>query len=300
MRRARQFAYVQLSTRAPAKINLSLAVVGREADGFHRLVSCMVPITLADSLTFVPGGQVDVLACDEPTIPVDQTNLVLRAAAVFRAAHAAAPRGHFWLSKAVPQGAGLGGGSSDAVAALRLLNEASGFPFDADGLRSLATKVGSDCAFFVGCEPCVMRGRGERLDGLPLSLAAAWRGRRVLLVKPARPVSTASAYGWIAESGAYLAEARAEAALAEAIVSGKPESFVALGNSLQASVFAHNPELPAGLAALRSDLGIEAFMTGSGSACFALVEEAPDLNRVRSVLGSAWGPGVWVALTELA
>lgn len=291
---------MQLSTRAPAKINLSLAVVGREADGFHRLVSCVVPLTLADALSFEPGGKILALECDDPSIAADSSNLVLRAAEVFRTAYPSAPPGRFRLSKSVPHGAGLGGGSSDAAAALRLLNEVSGFPFDATRLRSLAAQVGSDCAFFVESVSSVMRGRGEQLEPMPAKLTDTWRGRRVLLVKPARPVSTAAAYGWLAESGHYVAEAKAEAALAGALAHGSPESLVALGNSLQEAVFARTPELPAGLDALRSGLGIHAVMTGSGSACFALVHQSPDLDRVRALLEPIWGPGVWVALTELA
>lgn len=289
---------MKLTARAPAKLNLSLAVVGRGADGFHRLVSCVAPLALADTLEFIPGGDVDTLSCDDPTIPVDATNLVLRAAAAFRQAHPGAPAGSFRLTKAVPHGAGLGGGSSDAAAALRLLNEASGHPFDADRLRAIAAKVGSDCAFFVEPAPAVMRGRGDRLERLPDSVAAGFRGRKVLLIKPALGVSTAEAYGWLAAAGDYASESEAEAALRAA--SGDPSRVVALGNGLQAPVFAHRPELPAGLSALRSATGLHASMTGSGSACFALVEAAPDLAAVRAALAPSWGRDPWVEVTALA
>ena len=289
---------VTLSSRAPAKLNLSLAVVGRGADGFHRLVSCVAPLALSDTLEFTSGGFADRLSCDDPVLPTDATNLVLRAAAVFRAAHPSAPHGHFRLGKAVPHGAGLGGGSSDAAAALRLLNQASGGPFDGDQLRQLAARVGSDCALFVEPTLAVMRGRGEILERLPAETAAAYRGRRVLLLRPAFGIATADAYGWLAADGRYATEPAAEAALAAAL--GSPERIVALGNDLQAPVFARRPELPAGLAALRVTLGITAVMTGSGSACFALLDRPVDLAAVRAVLTPAWGEGVWAQLTELA
>lgn len=289
---------VKLTARAPAKLNLSLAVVGRDADGFHRLVSCAAPLVLADTLTFDTGGRSDTLACDDPSLPSDASNLVLRAASAFRAAYPAAPHGHFHLAKRIPHGAGLGGGSSDAAAALRLLNQAAGSPLAPEALRAVAAKVGSDCAFFVEPMTAVMRGRGERLSPLPASAASAYRGRRVLLIKPAFGVSTAAAYGWLAASARHASEPAAELALAAAL--RDPAAVVALGNSLQAPVFAHHPELPRGLSALRSALGIEAVMTGSGSACFALVDGPVDLAEVRAALTPAWGAGAWVERTELA
>ena len=289
---------VKLTLRAPAKLNLSLAVVGREADGFHRLVSCVVPLALADTLEFSPGGVVDTMDCDDTSVPVDGSNLVLRAAAVFRAAYPSAPHGHFSLSKSIPHGAGLGGGSSDAACALRLLNTASGRPFDNVRLHELATSVGSDCAFFVDPVPMVMRQRGELLSPISASQTAAYHGRHVLLIKPVFGVSTAHAYGWLVADGSYIKESDAEVALAAAL--SNPDAVVKLGNSLQAPVFARHPELARGLAALKSSLGISAFMTGSGSACFALVEGPVDLARVRVALEPAWGSGVWATVTTLA
>lgn len=289
---------MKLSARAPAKLNLSLAVVGRATDGFHRLVSCAVPLALADTLELVTGGVMDVLDCDDGSIPSDGTNLVLRAAAAFRAAHPGAPHGRFRLTKLIPHGAGLGGGSSDAAAALRLLNQASGSPFTPDQLRGLAAKVGSDCAFFIEPAPAVMRHRGDQLSPLPVATASAYRGRRVLLIKPPFGVSTADAYGWLAASATYADERQAEQSLSGALAN--PEAVVALGNSLQAPVFAHHPELPRGLEALRIRLGVNACMTGSGSACFALVDAPIDLAEVRAALTPAWGSGVWVGMTALA
>lgn len=288
-----------LTARAPAKLNLSLAIVGRGSDGFHRLVSCVAPLALCDTLEFVPGGAADTLACDDPSIPADGTNLVLRAAAVFRTAHPAAPHGRFTLRKSVPHGAGLGGGSSDAAAALRLLNAASGRPLGDDRLRALAAQVGSDCAFFVDAEPAILRGRGEVLERLSESHAARMRGRRVLLMKPPFGISTASAYGWLAQAAVYADEGRAELDLADALATGDPARVVALGNGLQPPVFRRHPELAAGLDAVRMSLGISAVMTGSGSACFALVDGVVDLGAVRRALQSAWGPGAWVCQSNL-
>ncbi len=284
-----------LSESAPAKVNLSLAVTGRRPDGFHALVSVVAPLTLADTLAWEPAAR-ESLACDDPTVPSDASNLVLKAAAAYRAVHPAAPLGRFTLAKRVPHGAGLGGGSSDAAAALRLLDRASGSPLGPDRLRAVAASVGSDCPLFIEPRSCVLRGRGERVEPLP----ARWAGRRLLLMKPPFGVPTPDAYRWLAARGAHTPEAVAEAALAGALATGDLASVIALGNDLEAPVFDALPALSRGLAVLRERLGISARLTGSGSACFALVDKAPDLGAVRAVLEPEWGAGTWVDLVDLA
>lgn len=284
---------------APAKVNLSLAVVGRRPDGFHALVSVVVPLTLADTLTWEPAER-ESLACDDPTVPSDGANLVLKAAAAYRAAHPAAPLGRFHLAKRIPHGAGLGGGSSDAAAALRLLDRAAVAPLGPARLREIAAAVGSDCPLFIEPRACILRGRGERVDPVPATVASRWSGRRLLLVKPPFGVPTPEAYRWLATRGAYASEVGAEAALAVALAAGEPAAVVALGNDLEAPVLEALPALSSGLAALRERLGIAARLTGSGSACFALVDGAPDLAAVRATLEPAWGAGTWVSLVDLA
>lgn len=156
-----------LVSAAHAKLNLSLAITGRRADGFHELISLVAPIALADTLTLDVGRPLG-LTCDDASLPVDGSNLVLKAAAAYVKRRPSAPIGHFHLTKKVPHGAGLGGGSSDAAAALRLLDQASGDPLGLEFLETLAAEVGSDCPFFVRGQAAVMRGRGERLEILPL------------------------------------------------------------------------------------------------------------------------------------
>ena len=231
---------------AQAKLNLSLAITGRRADGFHELVSVVAPIALADSLTLDVGRPLG-LTCDDPALPVDGTNLVLKAAAAYARRRPAAPTGHFHLTKRVPHGAGLGGGSADAAAALRLLDRASGDPLGPEALEALAAEVGSDCPFFVRGQTAVMRGRGERLEILPAAARAALAGRKVVLVKPPFGVPTPEAYGLLAKAGKYRPAPQAEAELAAwlAIPTADP---VKLGNDLAAPVFSKYLALPAGLA----------------------------------------------------
>jgi len=287
-----------LVAAAHAKLNLSLAITGRRADGFHELVSLVVPVALADTLTLEVGRPLG-LTCDDASLPVDGTNLVLKAAAAYARRRPSAPTGHFHLSKKVPHGAGLGGGSSDAVAALRLLDQASGAPLGVEALEALAAEVGSDCAFFVRGQSAVMRGRGERLEILPAAARAALAGRKVVLVKPPFGVPTPEAYGLLAKAGRYRPAAQAEAELAAWIARPAADPS-ALGNDLAAPVFAKYLALPVGLASFHRTSGADWQMTGSGSACFAFVSDGFDHARLREDVRRAWGPAAWVEETVIS
>jgi 4-diphosphocytidyl-2-C-methyl-D-erythritol kinase len=283
---------------AQAKLNLSLAITGRRADGFHELVSLVAPIALVDTLTLdvgLPFG----LTCDDAALPVDGTNLVLKAAAAYARHRPSAPTGHFHLTKRVPHGAGLGGGSADAAAALRLLDRASSDPLGPEVLEALAAEVGSDCPFFVRGQAAVMRGRGERLELLPPAARAALAGRKVVLAKPPFGVPTPEAYGLLAKAGKYRPLAQAEAELA-AWLAGPAADPVKLGNDLADPVFTKYVALPAGLASFRRVTGSDWQMTGSGSACFAWVDDGFDQAGLRADAMRVWGPGAWVAETVIS
>jgi 4-diphosphocytidyl-2-C-methyl-D-erythritol kinase len=287
-----------LVSAAHAKLNLSLAITGRRADGFHELISLVAPIGLADSLALDVGRPLG-LTCDDASLPVDGSNLVLKAAAAYVKRRPSAPTGHFHLTKKVPHGAGLGGGSSDAAAALRLLDQASGDPIGLEVLETLAAEVGSDCPFFVRGQAAVMRGRGERLEVLPLAARAALAGRKVVLVKPPFGVPTPEAYALLAKAGKYRPAAQAEAELAAWIAQPAADPS-ALGNDLAAPVFAKYLALPVGLESFRRATGVNWQMTGSGSACFAFVSDGFDHARLRADVRRAWGPGAWVEETVIS
>ena len=287
-----------LVSAAHAKLNLSLAITGRRADGFHELISLVAPIALADTLTLDVGRPLG-LTCDDASLSVDGSNLVLKAAAAYVKRRPSAPTGHFHLTKKVPHGAGLGGGSSDAAAALRLLDQASGDPLGLEVLETLAAEVGSDCPFFVRGQAAVMRGRGERLEILPLAARAALAGRKVVLVKPPFGVPTPEAYALLAKAGKYRPAAQAEAELAAWIAQPAADPSV-LGNDLAAPVFAKYLALPVGLESFRRATGVNWQMTGSGSACFAFVSDGFDHARLRADVRRAWGPGAWVEETVIS
>jgi 4-diphosphocytidyl-2-C-methyl-D-erythritol kinase len=289
---------------APAKLNLFLAITGRRADGFHDLVSVVTPLAMGDTLTLEeqPGAGSDTLACAMPDVPVDASNLVLKAAAAYRKrAGADAPgRVHFILEKETPAGAGLGGGSSDAAATLRGLDRLAQRPLGAAALQACAAEVGSDVPLFLAGVPVVMRGRGEVVEPLGDAAAAALRGRGVLVFKPAFGVSTAWAYGRLKERGAewYVPAAQAEGQLA-AWAKAPAWETLPLENNLERPVFEKYAALPVLLDELRARFGLRCRMSGSGSACFALLEPGSPRAEIEAVIREAWGAESFVRATRL-
>jgi 4-diphosphocytidyl-2-C-methyl-D-erythritol kinase len=289
---------------APAKINLSLAITGRRDDGFHELISLVAPLDWGDTLWLEtqPGNAGDTLACDHPDVPTDATNLVLKAAAAFRKYPATgAPAVHFTLKKEVPAGAGLGGGSSDAAAALRGLNQLAPYPLNPAELHACAAETGSDVPLFLEGTPVVMRGRGEINDPLPPAARDVLRGREILVFKPPFGVPTAWAYRTLREHGLdwYVPAAGAGDTLARWLA--QPTwTTLPLGNNLEYPVFQKYAAIPVLLEELRQQFALRCRMSGSGSACFALLEADSPRLAIEQTIRDAWGPQAVVRATRLA
>jgi 4-diphosphocytidyl-2-C-methyl-D-erythritol kinase len=288
---------------SPAKLNLLLAITGRRADGFHDLVSVVAPVKFGDTLRAEATGTGKfTLVCDDPAVPLDKTNLILRAAELFREA-ANLPVGfgaRFVLEKRIPMGAGLGGGSSNAVAALQALNQLVPQPLSRDTLFNLAVKLGSDCALFLHAAPVVMRGRGERVETLPAEAVVRLRGRRVLIFKPGFGIATAWAYARMAADApkSYLPSSEAEAGLTRWIFSREPAENL-LFNNMERPAFAKYIALPTLLEHLRTEFGLAVAMSGSGSACFALLRADTPLEMVTKRVREAWGAHTFILDTEI-
>ena len=188
-----------LQLEAPAKVNLMLSVNGLREDGFHRITSLMVPVGFGDTLRVRANNEGgDRLTCDQPFVPVDDSNLVLKSAQVFREATGFDGFFDFHLIKRMPVGAGLGGGSSDAVAALKAMDRLADTRLDRALMRTLSAKIGSDCPFFVDAVPAWVRGRGEWLKSVDEAEKRRLQGLRLLLFRPSFGIETAWAYGrWL-------------------------------------------------------------------------------------------------------
>ncbi len=266
-----------IETTAPAKINLSLRVIGARPDGFHDIETLIVPIGIADRLT-VEEAEEWSFSCDDPALPADESNLAVRAARLFFAEAGVEGRVRMRLVKSIPHGAGLGGGSSDAAAALRALNAFYGTPLPREALLRMAALLGSDVPVFVDGRPATCRGRGEIVE--PAVFVARLP---ILLLKPPFGVPTPWAYQhWQGSSD--LAGIRYE-----------PQYFAwgNLENDLERPVFEKYLVLAAMKEWLRRQPETEgALMSGSGSTMFAILREpglgAPLAARAREEYGELW------------
>lgn len=176
--------------RAPAKINLTLNVLGKRADGFHELESLIASLDLCDLLHFKKSDMFS-LSCETHDIPLDETNLITRAVRLFEREMSRACSWRIILEKKIPHGAGMGGGSSDAATTLLALNDLEDAGFSSGKLARLAAEIGSDVPFFIYQQSCMIRGRGELVE--PISVEGL-AGTQILLMKPNFGVSTPDAY----------------------------------------------------------------------------------------------------------
>ena len=180
----------KLQKLAPAKVNLTLKVLGKREDGFHALESLMVPLDLADTLTFERADDY-ILVCDAPGVPVDESNLVTKAVRIFQQRTGERCAWKVTLVKKVPHGAGLGGGSSDAATALLALNELEHANLSNEALAEMSAVIGSDIPFFIYQQACLIEGRGEVVT--PVEMPEL-KGVEILLLKPSFGVDTPDAY----------------------------------------------------------------------------------------------------------
>ena len=155
----------KLTLKAYAKVNLAFEVLGRRDDGYHDIASVIQTIDLCDTLTLEPADDI-TLSCDDPDLE-SPDNLVLKAAHLLRETTDCNVGAHITLQKAIPIAGGLGGGSSDAAAALKGLNRLWGLGLSVEELTTLAAEIGSDVPFFVRGGTAMMHGRGERIRPLP-------------------------------------------------------------------------------------------------------------------------------------
>lgn len=258
---------------APAKVNLRLRVLGRRPDGFHEIDTLFQAIDLADDVGVRLEGEGIRLRVSGGDVGPERENLAYRAAARFAELMGRPDGVEIDLTKRVPAGAGLGGGSSDAAAVLRCLAEFAGVAREDPRLVRCAAALGSDVPFFLCPSPLARgRGRGERLEPLaPLGVAD------LVVVSPPVHVPTALAY-------AALAAARVDSTRASDEEAWTPTGWADVAaratNDLQAAIAARHPEIGHALSALRSAGAAFALMSGSGSSAFGLFPSAAVAHAV--------------------
>ena len=273
-----------LSESAPAKLNLGLHVLRRRPDGFHDLDTVFLPLGWSDRLTAAPADALSLTTTD-PALPTDGGNLVVRAARALAAWGGVEAGARLHLDKRVPYGAGLGGGSSDAAAALRLLARLWSLDVPADALAALALGLGSDVPFFLDGRPARATGQGELLTPLLGADGAPYRCPFWLVVAvPDVHVSTAEAYRLVTPRDGD------RPALAAAVRSNDLGRWRAeLVNDFQAPVEASHPEIAAVRHALEAGGADYTSLSGSGSAVFgAFKGEAVARAAAGGVVGRVW------------
>ncbi len=271
-----------MRVRAHAKVNLMLRVGARRADGFHPLQTVFQSLALHDTLEVTPRPGPFELTCSDPGVPVDDSNLVTRAARALWTAlgRKGEPRGvAVHLTKHIPMQAGLGGGSSDAASALTTLAHLwrrRGVRVD---LAGIGAALGSDVPYFLLGGTALGLSRGD--DLYPLDDLQAFH---VVLALPAFGVATADAYRWFDEGCPPAADVQRRR---EAAIEAWPGRRLALVNDLEAPVARRHPEIAAARRTLESAGAEAALMTGSGSAVFGLFAgEAPARRAARAVAES--------------
>jgi 4-diphosphocytidyl-2-C-methyl-D-erythritol kinase len=266
---------------APAKINLSLKILGRRNDGLHELDTLITPISLYDEIGIDKGPPTKGIKfrCDDPSVPEGDENLAVRAAKVFFKTSKIEPAISIQLKKKIPHGAGLGGGSSDAASVLLALNELFDAKLSRKALTDMAEPIGSDVPFFLYQSAAVCKGHGEMVTPVKLK-----RQFSILLLKPGFAVSTMWAYSrW--QHSREIPGVRYQAQ------EFAGQIFV---NDLERPVF----EKFVFLAQLKmwllsqSEVGA-ALMSGSGSTMFAVMRENADANSVAKRAKAALDPELW-------
>ena len=254
-----------MTISAPAKLNLTLRVLGKRGDGFHELETLMVPIPgLADQLQIEPAESYSLEVVGAEIGPVEE-NLVTRALRLFEERTGVSCSYRVRLEKNVPAGAGLGGGSSDAAAILRALVQLEEVGLEGVELEEVAAQLGSDVPFFLREGPCWCRGRGELLE------PAEVRPCDVLLLKPGFGVDTVDAYRRWSESRE-LPDVRYES---------QRVNGMDLVNDLERPVFEKFLFLAELKMWLREQFEVQsALMSGSGATVFAVLHDADSAGRV--------------------
>lgn len=271
-----------ITTKACCKINLGLLVTERRADGYHNLQTVFYPVPLYDDIrieesqgsTSAPSDSTTREACcDHLTlsgIPIEGTpgdNLVLRAVRLLRSEGYPIPPLDIHLSKGIPNGAGLGGGSSDAARTVVLLNQHYALGMSIERMEQLVGTLGADCPFFVRCQPVYAQGIGNEFSPIEVRLD----GLHLVLVKPNESVSTREAY-------AHIQPHQPQVSLDQRVTRPIAEWRTGVENDFERSVFPTHPIIREVKERLYQAGATYASMSGSGSSVFGLFDEKPHVE----------------------
>ncbi len=271
---------------APAKINLSLRILGRRTDRFHEIETLIAPVSFFDEIRIEPrdGKKRIEFHCDNPSVPKGDDNLVVRAAKLFFDETSVKDSVSIELKKKIPHAAGLGGGSSDAASTLLGLNELFGTKLPREALAEMAKGIGSDVPFFIFRSAAICKGRGELVS--PTRLREQFS---LLLLKPEFCVPTPWAYSRWKDSReipdvSYAAHEFAGQKFVNDLERPVFEKFIFLAQTKMWLL--KQPEVGAAL------------MSGSGSTVFAVLRDHADAVRLTKRAKAELDPELWICACE--
>ncbi len=252
----------------PCKINLGLNIIAKRSDGYHDIETCFYPLPWTDILEIIPAKEMSFSSSGISIPGKEEDNLCLKAYYLLKKDFDLQPVS-IHLHKIIPTGAGLGGGSSDAAHSLKLLNTIFNLQLSIDTLKNYASRLGSDCGFFIESKPMLGEGRGELLSSIAIDL----RGYYLVLAKPDVHVSTAEAYAGVAPQLSFYN--------IKSVLEYTPmvEWKRILKNDFEESVFQKYPQVGEIKNTMYSQGAIYASMSGSGSSVFGLFNYQLDLKN---------------------
>ncbi len=249
-----------------AKINLGLYITGKRPDGFHEIQTVLYPIPLYDVLECIPCSERDTeLSTSGAPIPGGKENNLCIQAYKSISNHYKLPSVQLFLHKNIPPGGGLGGGSSNAAALIRLLNRQFHLGMNKGRMHQIALKMGSDCPFFLSDGPALATGRGEQLTSIHIPTLRGWQ---LVLVVPPQHIDTAQAYR-------HSRPRAAECSPLEILVRPVEEWDGRLRNDFEPWACGQFPVIRQALEQLRKLGAVYAALSGSGSAVFGLFRTTP-------------------------
>ena len=270
----------RLVLRAAAKVNLTLEVLGKRADGYHEIATVMQAVDLSDRIVLDDADALE-LRSDSAEVPTDAGNLAWRAAAALRKAAGIDNGVRITLDKRIPVAAGLGGGSSDAAGVLLGLNRLWRLHWPLERLDEVAVMLGSDVPFFLRGGAALASGRGETVEPL--------RGRSMalVLVNPRFPSSTAEMYGRM--TPAMYSDGAATRTLAGALRRSAARVAASLYNGMEGAAAALFPQIVQMRAALLAAGALGALMSGSGPTVFGIARSYEQARQIRTrVARGSW------------
>jgi len=271
----------RVQATACAKINWVLEVLRRRPDGYHEVRTVLQTIDLCDALELQPSSSLCLEAPSED-LPPPAENLVMEAGRLLREQATGVPGARMRLSKAIPAGAGLGGGSSDAAAALRGLNELWELDLSPPVAKEIAARLGSDVPFFLHGGTALAEGRGERITRLPDA-----RRQELIVALPPLTIADKTRHMYSLLTPADFTDGSAAGLLADAIRQGRPVEDEHLFNAFDGPAFRAFPELQRLRRALLDAGARSVHLAGSGPALFALAGDATRRERLAGAAADA-------------